>query len=100
MENNGKLRKRFNAIIEFHVEGIAEPLRLDLADASSTSKTAKLVVLCPLDTLQALLERRTTPQKAFMKGKIKIKGKMSLAMKLQALLDTTRKLLQNQSARL
>lgn len=100
VQNNGKLRKRFNALIEFQVEGIDESLRLDLVDPTATSKPAKLVVLSPLDTLCSLLERKTTPQKAFMKGDIKIKGKMALAMKLQGLLDATRKHLKKQTARL
>ena len=52
--------------------------------------------------LQELLDRKTTPQKAFMQGKVKIKGKMAmkLAMKLQLVLDATRKHMKAQVSRL
>lgn len=41
--------------------------------------------------MQALITGKLKPQQAFMKGKIKVKGKMNLAMKLTAVLSATRK---------
>ena len=40
-----------------------------------------------------LANKQLKPQEAFMKGKLKIKGKMALAMKLNAVLATSRKYL-------
>jgi len=40
-----------------------------------------------------LVNKELNPQQAFMKGKLKIKGKMALAMKLTAVLAATRKCL-------
>jgi putative sterol carrier protein len=54
-------------------------------------------VTASLEILQDLLAKRTTAQQAFMKGKLKIKGKMGLAMKLTVVLDATRKHLALQS---
>jgi putative sterol carrier protein len=50
-----------------------------------------LTVKTSLATLQQLLQKKLTPQQAFMKGKLKIKGKMGLAMKLTVVLAATRK---------
>ena len=38
-----------------------------------------------------MIRKEVQPQQAFMKGMLKIKGKMSLAMKLTAVLAATRK---------
>ena len=38
-----------------------------------------------------MINKTIQPQQAFMKGLLKIKGKMSLAMKLNAVLAATRK---------
>ena len=50
-----------------------------------------LMVSTSLETLSKLLSKELTPQQAFMKGLLKIKGNMGLAMKLTILLNATRK---------
>ncbi|EEC46142.1 predicted protein [Phaeodactylum tricornutum CCAP 1055/1] len=78
-ETDDSLKKKFNAIVRFDVEG--QTLTLDVRKDRSGN----------------LLAKRTTAQQAFMKGKLKIKGKMGLAMKLTVVLDATRKHLALQS---
>lgn len=41
--------------------------------------------------MMKMIRKEIQPQQAFMKGKLKIKGKMNLAMKLTAVLAATRK---------
>jgi len=103
-KNGERIRKKFNALVVFEVDG-EEAFHLD---ASSTTKKKRhkggaspsstadkpattLTVTTTLQVLQDLLDKKITPQQAFMKGKIKVKGKMALAMKLQIILDATRK---------
>uniref|UniRef100_A0A7S1CYV6 SCP2 domain-containing protein n=1 Tax=Cyclophora tenuis TaxID=216820 RepID=A0A7S1CYV6_CYCTE len=49
-----------------------------------------LTVTTTLETLSKLLTKKLTPQQAFMKGLLKIKGNMGLAMKLTILINATR----------
>lgn len=42
---------------------------------------------CKLETFQAILEGRQDPSLAFMMGKMKVRGSMGLAMKLNAILE-------------
>ena len=58
-------------------------------------ENANLTVKTSLTTLQQLLQKKLTPQQAFIKGKLKIKGNMGLAMKLTVILAATRKHLPN-----
>ena len=62
-----------------------------LEDSSSKPPKADLTVRTSLKTMQLLLTKKLTPQQAFMKRKLKLKGNMGLAMKLNALLAATRK---------
>lgn len=48
---------------------------------------ADLVLACSLEIFTALLDGKQDPNIAFMMGKLKIKGPMGLAMKLNALLE-------------
>lgn len=48
---------------------------------------ADLVLSCSLDTFNGLLNGTQDPNIAFMMGKLKIKGSMGLAMKLNAILE-------------
>ena len=104
MSNHGdKIRRKFNAVVVFDVDG--ESLALDASKKAPVDDDAKreahqLTVTTSLPVLQALLAKKLTPQQAFMKKQIKIKGKMALAMKLQLILDATRKELDWQNSRL
>eukprot|EP00984_Skeletonema_dohrnii_P011259 scaffold4476_cov120-Skeletonema_dohrnii-CCMP3373.AAC.8 len=52
---------------------------------------ADLQVLCTEEVMGKMINKEIQPQQAFMKGMLKIKGKMNLAMKLTAVLAATRK---------
>lgn len=42
---------------------------------------------CKLETFEAILDGRQDPSLAFMMGKLKVRGSMGLAMKLNAILE-------------
>lgn len=48
---------------------------------------ADVVLQCSLDTFQAILNGAQDPNIAFMMGKLKVKGSMGLAMKLNGILE-------------
>ena len=105
VEMDGSLKKRFNALVQFNVDG--EVVSLDArstTDGDSTTTTSStspdLVVKTSLPVLLDLINKKIKPQQAFMKGKLKIKGKMPLAMKLTLILEATRKNLALQNSRL
>ena len=54
-------------------------------------ENADLTVIVDAENMMKLITGALKPQQAFMKGKIKVKGKMNLAMKLTAVLTATRK---------
>jgi len=98
MTNHGdRIRRKFNAVVVFDVDGESFVLN---ASKTADAKGPTLTVSTTLPVLQQLLDKKLTPQQAFMKKKIKIKGKMALAMKLQLILDATRKELAKQNSRL
>ncbi|CAB9509030.1 whole genome shotgun sequence [Seminavis robusta] len=99
VELNDRLKARFNATVAFSVDG-SDPFILKCTKSGKSSEKPDLQVKTSLDVLQALLAKKITPQQAFMKGKLKIKGNMGLAMKLQLVLDATRKHMGSQTARL
>lgn len=70
---NPALLSKFNASVEFQLKG-SEPFRLDVT--KSPKKKVDLVVIASLDVFHKLLNKKLTPQQAFMQGKLKIKGKM------------------------
>lgn len=102
VEVDGSLKKRFNALVVFYVDG--EKLTLDTRASSGTpsesSTNPDLVVKTSLSVLLDMIHKKIKPQQAFMKGKLKIKGKMALAMKLNFVLEATRKHLALQNSRL
>ena len=48
---------------------------------------ADVTLSCSMDTFQGLLDGSQDPNIAFMMGKLKVKGNMGLAMKLNAILE-------------
>eukprot|EP00978_Attheya_sp_CCMP212_P026681 scaffold88272_cov57-Attheya_sp.AAC.5 len=92
------LAKKFRGSIVFQmddgeaifVDFKATPAMVQTLESSKPPK-ADLTVKTNLKTMQLLLTKKLTPQQAFMKRKLKLKGNMGLAMKLNALLAATRK---------
>ena len=64
------------------IDSTQEPTTISHDDAESDTTLS-----CSLDTFAALLEGRQDPNLAFMMGKLKVKGSMGLAMKLNAVLE-------------
>ena len=52
---------------------------------STEDKDADCLIIVSTDNLMSLMDRSLNPMAAFMTGKIKVKGDMSVAMKLQSL---------------
>lgn len=65
-----------------HIDMTQEP-----AVVSNEDKEADTVVTTTVETLDALRKGDLNPMMAMMGGKVKIKGDMGLAMKLQGLLS-------------
>ena len=59
----------------------------DQAVVSNEDKEADTVVITSVDVLEQLRTGKLNPMMAMMSGKVKIKGDMGLAMKLQGLLS-------------
>ena len=133
VEINGKLRKKFNAIVVLIVDGEEwlidarkdlhnnqEKKKEDKNDPSRSSSSTStsnnnggdgngdhhttttttspknnqqqhLQVILTHNVLNDLINQKITPQQAFVQGKLKIKGKMNVALKLKYILDATRK---------
>lgn len=89
-------------VVIMNVDG--KVYRIDGASNSVTlcSETEKgdLKVKTSLKVLIKLLDKTLTPQQAFMKGMLKIKGSMGLAMKLSLIVNATRKQLAHENSKL
>jgi putative sterol carrier protein len=59
----------------------------DQAQVTNEDKEADTVITTSVDTLEQLRTGKLNPMMAMMSGKVKIKGDMGLAMKLQGLLS-------------
>jgi putative sterol carrier protein len=91
VEIDSTIKKKFNGSALFDVEGTKFTLHAKRDDDDNKKSEPDLQVKTSASTLLDLLAKKITPQQAFMKGKLKIKGKMGLAMKLTVVLDATRK---------
>lgn len=90
--NGAELVKKTNGVFQFHITTTTkgEPdgaWLLDLKNGSgslttSSSTPADITITISDDDFVALSQGKLTPQMAYMRGKLKIKGKMGLAMKL------------------
>jgi putative sterol carrier protein len=80
-----------NAIIQFDLSGDnGGQFYLDIKDGSveahdGMADDAKMTLRAALDDYLAVASGQMNPMQAFMSGKIKIQGDMSLAMKLQTM---------------
>lgn len=54
---------------------------------SHEDKDADLTLICSTDVIQGILNGTQDPNMAFMMGKLKVKGSMGLAMKLNSILE-------------
>lgn len=64
------------------VDSTAEP-----PEISHEDKEADATLVCSLDTFEKFMNGTQDPTIAFMMGKLKVKGSMSLAMKLNSILE-------------
>lgn len=93
------LVKSVGGIITFDVTAPAARFTIDLKNGSGSFRVGDaaapakpdLTITVSDDDFSLMAAGKLNAQQAFMKGKIKIKGNMSLAMKLQTVLDAARK---------
>lgn len=90
-------------VILMNVDGscyLVDGAKKTVEPCAADAKGADLQVTMSLEVLMKLVEKKLTPQQAFMKRMLKIKGNMGLAMKLTVLVNATRKQLQKQTSKL
>jgi len=56
-------------------------------DISSEDNEATCTVTTDEDTMQAIMDGSSSPQAAFMTGKLKVSGDMSIALKVQSIIS-------------
>lgn len=99
VQANPSLKSKFKASVEFTFK--EEPNKKYRLDVTSNPKEkADLVVSTTLKVFHQILNKKLTPQQAFMQGKLKIKGNMGLAMKLTLIINAARKQLKKPRSRL
>lgn len=59
----------------------------DPPEVSHADEEADTTLVCSIDTFKGLLAGTQDPNIAFMMGKLKVKGSMGLAMKLNGILE-------------
>ena len=70
---------------------LSSPTNCKVSEGDVFDGKADLKVICSEEIMGKMINKEIQPQQAFMKGMLKIKGKMNLAMKLTAVLAATRK---------
>ncbi len=84
--------KGMNAVYQFDLSGDnGGVFHVKVADGATevvegASDSANITITMAADDFDSLLEGKLNATSAFMAGKLKVKGDMSLAMKLQSLL--------------
>ena len=95
----GELKSKFTGIVKFDITKVGNWV-LDLKsegnptvtkDEGGKGKKPDLVIKVNDDDFALLYEGKLNAQQAFMKGKLKVKGNMGLAMKFEKVLNATRK---------
>uniref|UniRef100_A0A6U0JTU3 SCP2 domain-containing protein n=1 Tax=Minutocellus polymorphus TaxID=265543 RepID=A0A6U0JTU3_9STRA len=95
-----KLRRKFKGSVVFTISDNNEQWYLDLKSekpsagkltAGGAPTNPDLSVKVSESDMIKMVRKELNPQQAFMKGKLKIKGKMALAMKLTSVLAATSK---------
>eukprot|EP00560_Eucampia_antarctica_P009269 CAMPEP_0197828344 /NCGR_PEP_ID=MMETSP1437-20131217/4927_1 /TAXON_ID=49252 ORGANISM="Eucampia antarctica, Strain CCMP1452" /NCGR_SAMPLE_ID=MMETSP1437 /ASSEMBLY_ACC=CAM_ASM_001096 /LENGTH=113 /DNA_ID=CAMNT_0043429519 /DNA_START=76 /DNA_END=417 /DNA_ORIENTATION=- len=94
------LQRKFKGTVVFHISDTNETYSLDLKNAQGNFSVQKgdgelpkpdLHITINSSNMSKLIEGKLKPQQAFMKGILKIKGNMGLAMKLNSVLVATKK---------
>lgn len=91
------LVKAVGGVITFDITAPAARFTIDLKNGSGSfvtgdaSAKADLTITVSDEDFSLMAAGKLNAQQAFMKGKLKIKGAMALAMKLQTVLDAARK---------
>ena len=89
LKDKPETSKAVNAVYEFNITGDNGGVwTVDLTKepgvvSAGSSGVAKCTVTASSSDFQNIVTGKTNPQMAFMSGKLKIKGDMGLAMKLQ-----------------
>lgn len=88
------LVRKTNGRIQWNIKSPDAQWHLDLKSGNGSltqgSKAADITITVKDEDFFALAQGKLNPQQAFMKGKIKIKGNMGLAMKLNTVLAAAR----------
>lgn len=92
------LQRKFKGTVVFNISDTGDVYTLDLKGQECSVlkggdhiSSPDLTVTVNSTDMNKLISGSLKPQQAFMKGKLKIKGKMNLAMKLTAVLAATKR---------
>jgi len=83
---NEKISGGFDGLAKF-VLGDEGTIMIDSNGARAADEEADVTLIAEPDVFQAILEGDTNPTAAFMTGKLKVDGDMSMAMKLGSVLS-------------
>ena len=89
LQDRPDISKAVNSVYEFNITGdnggvwTVDLTREPGTVAAGSSGNAKCTVTCASADFMNIVSGKMNPQMAFMSGKLKIKGDMGLAMKLQ-----------------